>query len=133
MAGYVLGLPDFLIYFVSGIGLLAVFGVVYTFLTPHNELKLIRSGNVSAVMAFLGALLGFTMPLSSAATHSVNLVDFLIWSLVGLVMQLFAFGIACLTFKGLSKAIDDNNHAAGAWAGGIGLLVGLINAASMSF
>lgn len=91
MFGYVAGLPAFLAYFAIGLAAYAIFARVYTLLTPHEEIKLIRSGNLAAVTAFLGALIGFSLPLSSAAANSVSVVDYIIWAIIGTVMQVLAF------------------------------------------
>ena len=53
------GLPAFLIYFVLAIALLFMFTLMYTWITPHNELELIRANNAAAAIAFGGALVGF--------------------------------------------------------------------------
>lgn len=130
---YVAGLPAFLSYF--GVGLLAygVFAVIYTFLTPHKEVQLIRSGNLAAVTAFLGALLGFSLPLASAAANSVSLIDYAIWAAIGIVAQVLAFYIANLTMRDLHEKITANEIAAGLWGGGIALAIGILNAACMTY
>jgi putative membrane protein len=133
MHGYVSGLPAFLAYFGSGVVLLVLFAVVYSLITPHRELTLIRAGNPSAAAAFVGALLGFSLPLASAAANSVSLIDFVIWALVGAVLQLLAFGLAAVTQPGLSARIAQGEVAAGIWAAGVALVAGLLNAACMTY
>ncbi|ORE97856.1 DUF350 domain-containing protein [Aurantimonas sp. 22II-16-19i] len=133
MFGYAAGLPAFLVYFVLGLALYALFSWVYTTLTPQKEIQLIRSGNTAAVVAFLGAILGFSLPLSSAAANSVSIVDFIIWSIIGLLAQLFAFFLASRTMTGLHQRITDGEIAAGLWAGGIAFAVGILNAACMTY
>ncbi|GGA99345.1 DUF350 domain-containing protein [Brucella endophytica] len=133
MFGYVEGLPAFLAYFAVGLAAFAVFTLVYTLLTPHAEVKLIRSGNLAAVTAFLGALLGFSLPLASAAAHSVSVLDYIIWAVIGIVVQVLAFFIAGFTMPGLHKKITEGEMAAGLWGGGIALAVGILNAACMTY
>ncbi|WP_108787076.1 DUF350 domain-containing protein [Erythrobacter sp. Alg231-14] len=133
MNGYVSGLPAFLAYFGTGVALLVVFATIYSLITPHKELKLIRDGNSAAATAYMGALLGFSMPLASAAANSVSLVDFAIWALIGAVIQLIAFFIASLSQKGLSDRITGGEMGAGVWAGGIALITGMLNAACMTY
>ena len=115
MFGYVAGLPAFLAYFATGLGSLAAFG------------------NATAVVACLGAILGFSLPLASAAANSVSLIDFLIWALVGAVVQAVAFALACLTMKGLPERITRGEMAAGLWSAGISLAIGMLNAACMTY
>ena len=133
MYGYVEGLPLFLAYFVSGLVILAAFAAIYSLATPHKELTLIRSGNGAAATAYLGALIGFSLPLASAAANSVSIVDFIVWAVVGLLVQLAAFFVARATLDDLSGRITNGEMAAGTWAGGIALAVGILNAACMTY
>ncbi len=133
MIHYVAGLPAFLSYFLSGLGCFAAFAVIYTWITPQKETQLIREGNLAAVVAFLGALIGFSFPLASAAAHSVSLVDFVIWAVIGIAVQVLAFYIANFTMKDLHGKITEGNVAAGLWGGGIAVAVGILNAACMTY
>lgn len=133
MGGYVAGLPDFLAYFASGAVLLVLFAVLYSRVTPQHEFSLIAGGNCAAATAFLGALTGFALPLASAAAHSVSLADFVIWALIGAVVQLLAFGVAALAQRRLASRITAGELAAGLWAGGIALVTGILNAACMTW
>ncbi len=133
MYGYVSGLPAFLAYFATGVVLLLVFATIYTLVTPQKELELVRAGNASATTAYLGALVGFSLPLASAAANSVSIVDFVIWAAIGAVIQLLTFGLASLLNKDLATQITSGKISAGLWAGGIALVVGLLNAACMTY
>ncbi|WP_121115578.1 DUF350 domain-containing protein [Croceibacterium ferulae] len=133
MGGYVAGLPDFLAYFGVGAALLAGFAVLYSRITPQHEFNLIAGGNCAAATAFLGALIGFALPLASAAAHSVSLADFAIWALIGAAIQLLAFGVAALVQPRLATRITEGEMAAGLWAGGVALVTGLLNAACMTW
>ena len=133
MLDYVAGLPAFLGYFAIGLVAYGAFSVIYTRLTPHREAALIREGNLAAVTAFLGALIGFSLPLASAAAQSVSVVDFIIWAIIGIIAQVLAFYIANLTMKNLHDKITAGDVAAGIWGGGIALAVGILNAACMTY
>lgn len=61
MYGYVSGLPAFLAYFGTGTALIIVFALIYSLVTPHRELTLVREGNTAAATAFLGALVGLSL------------------------------------------------------------------------
>ncbi|OKP63704.1 hypothetical protein BTE77_35370 [Ensifer adhaerens] len=133
MLDYVAGLPAFLGYFAIGLAAYGAFGVIYTRLTPHQEARLIRSGNLAAVVTFLGALIGFSLPLASAAANSVSVVDYVIWVVIGIMAQILAFYVANLTMKDLHEKITAGHVAAGLWGGGIALAVGILNAACMTY
>lgn len=133
MLDYVAGLPAFLIYFAIGLAAYAVFGAVYTRLTPHREVELIRAGNLAAVTAFLGALVGFSLPLASAAANSVSIIDYIIWAVIGTLVQVLGFFIANFTMQDLHEKITRGEIAAGLWGGGIALVIGILNAACMTY
>lgn len=133
MYGYVAGLPAFLAYFGTGLVLLVAFSVVYSLVTPQHEFTLIKRGNCAAATAFVGALLGFSLPLASAAANSVSLIDFVIWAAIGAVVQLLAFAIAAIAQRGLATRLSQGEMSAGIWAGGIALVIGLLNAACMTY
>lgn len=133
MFDYVAGLPAFLAYFGIGVAAYVVFVGIYITITPHREIELIRGGNVAAVVAFLGALLGFSLPLASAASHSIGYIDFAVWALVGLVLQILAYFVANFTMQRLHEKISNGEMAAGLWGAGVALLVGILNAACMTY
>ncbi|MBN9984370.1 MULTISPECIES: DUF350 domain-containing protein [Rhizobium] len=133
MLDYVAGLPAFLGYFAVGLAAYGVFAVIYTFLTPQKEVQLIRAGNLAAVTAFLGALIGFSLPLASAAANSVSIVDYIIWAVVGILAQILAYYIANFTMTDLHEKITTGDIAAGIWGGGIALVIGILNAACMTY
>jgi putative membrane protein len=133
MLDYVVGLPAFLGYFAIGLGAYAVFALVYTTITPHREVELIRSGNMAAVTAFLGAILGFSLPLASAAANSVSIIDYIIWAVIGILAQILAYYVANFTLKNLHEKITNGEVTAGLWGGGIALAVGILNAACMTY
>jgi len=133
MLDYLAGVPAFLGYFAIGLVAYAVFTGVYTALTPHKEVELIRAGNLAAVTAFLGALLGFSLPLASAAAHSVSVIDFILWAVIGTLAQILAYFIANFTMQRLHERITNGDIAAGLWGGGIALAVGILNAACMTY
>ena len=133
MSQYVAGLPAFLSYFLIGLIAYGLFAMIYMRLTPHKELELIRAGNLAAVVAFLGALIGFSLPLASAAANSVSVIDYIIWAAIGTLAQIMAFFVANLTMPGLHGKITEGEMAAGIWCAGIALLIGILNAACMTY
>ena len=59
-------LPEFLAFFVVSLLLMIVFVAVYTNVTRHSEIKLIKENSVAAAIAFSGSMIGFALPLASA-------------------------------------------------------------------
>ncbi|HOB62018.1 MAG TPA: DUF350 domain-containing protein [Candidatus Competibacteraceae bacterium] len=127
------GLPAFLSYFATAIGLLLLFLAAYVFITPYREIALIREGNTAAAASLGGALLGFVLPLASAIAHSVSLIDMAIWGLIALVIQLLVYLGARLLLPGLERAIPTGQVATGVFLGALSLAIGILNAACMSY
>jgi putative membrane protein len=132
LSAYFSGLPAFAAYFVTAVLMLGIFGTIYSWITPHHEFRLMRQGCTAAIPAFLGALIGYTLPLTSAMKASLNLTDFVIWAGIAGVVQILAYGAARLVMPDVSRRITDNDLSAGALLGGIALAFGFINAASMT-
>lgn len=132
LASSLSGLSAFVVYLATALVMVAVFGTLYTLVTPHREYQLLRSGCTAAVPAFLGAIIGYVIPLSAAMRWSTNLGDFVLWAAVAGIVQVLAYGAARLLVPDISKRITANDVSAGVLLGGIALAFGLINAASMT-
>ena len=124
--------PNFAIYFVSAVVLTAVFLVLYTGLTPHREIRLIREGNIAAAVAVAGGLLGFVIPLASVIAHSASLVDVAIWGVIALVVQIAGFMVARLVLPHLPQAIEDGSVSDAIFLAGLSLALGILDAACMA-
>jgi len=127
------GLVGFCKYFVAALGFVVVFCQVYCWITPYDELKLVREGNVAPAISFGGALIGFILPLYSAITHSVGFIDMLIWAAIATVVQLTVFGIVRIFFKDLVREIENNQTSAATLLAFFSTAIGLLNAASMTY
>ena len=127
------GLPEFLSFFFLAILLLLLFARIYTWITPHDEIGLIKANNPAASVAFGGALIGFALPLASAITHSISLADCAIWGAIALVIQSLTFLAVRLTLRRLPERITAGEIAAGFFSACCSITVGLINSASMTF
>ncbi len=127
------GLPSFLFYFATAIGLLLLFLLAYLFITPYREIALIREGNAAAAASLGGALLGFVLPLASAITHSVGLLDMAVWGLIALIIQLLAYGAGRLLLPDLVRDIPAGKTATGVLMCALSLAIGILNAACMSY
>jgi putative membrane protein len=127
------GLPAFLSYFAAAIGLLAIFVLAYIWITPYREISLIREGNAAAAASLSGAMLGFVLPLASAITHSVGLIDMAVWGLIALTIQLLVYGVGRLLLPNLARDIPAGQIASGVFLGALSLAIGLLNAACMTY
>lgn len=127
------GLPAFMLYFSLAVILLLLFVRIYTWVTPQEEFALIRAGNSAAAIAFAGTLIGFSLPLSSAITHSMSLLDCAIWGAVALVVQVLTFVVSQLVLKQLPQRITEGNVAAGIFSAACSITVGMLNSACMTY
>ena len=90
------GSGAFALTFVVSLVILAVFAAVYSAMTSHHEMTLIRSGNKAAALSFGGAIVGFVIPVGKAVAQSIDLTDLVVWSVIAFVAQCLAYGAAAL-------------------------------------
>ncbi len=126
------GLPWVLAYLATAVVLTLIYVVIYIWVTPHPEIKLIRENNLAASLAFAGSLVGFSLPLASAIANSVALVDCIVWGLIAIVVQIAVFYLVRLPIPKISERIENGETASGLWLGAASLTGGLLNAASMT-
>jgi putative membrane protein len=112
------GLPLFLAYLGTAAVLTGIYIVVYMWVTPHAEIKLIRENNLAAAVAFAGSLIGFSLPLANTIAGSV---------------QILIYFIARIPMPKMSARIEKGEMASGVWLGSASLAGGLLNAACMSY
>ena len=86
--------------------------VIYVKLTPHNEITLIRNGNLAAAISFGAFLVALALPLAACLTSSVSLQDLLVWGSVSLFLQLFLFRMTDMLLPDLPKRITQDDEAA---------------------
>ena len=123
---------DFVAYFGTGLAVLAISSVLVALRTAHREFRLIRVGDTAAAIQFAGTFIGLALPLHAAITPSVSLLDALIWGVASAIAQILAYLLTRLVSPRLSQQITDNVPAAGIFAAGAAIGIGLINAAAMT-
>ncbi|MCH8187494.1 MAG: DUF350 domain-containing protein, partial [Proteobacteria bacterium] len=84
MSAFLENLSEFLLFFVVAAALTIVFVVVYTRVTRHNEIALIKKNSAAAAAAFSGSLIGFALPLASTMINSVTILEMVRWGVVAL-------------------------------------------------
>jgi putative membrane protein len=125
-------LPWFFVHMATALALTLLFLIIYIWVTPHPEIKLIREKNVAASLAVSGSLIGFCIPLTSAIINSGSLVDVVVWGVVALLVQIIIFYLVCLPIPKISERIEKGEIASGLWLGSASLAGGILNAASMT-
>lgn len=121
-------LPAFAAYFLTAIAMLAVFSLFYALLTPYDELRLIRAGNVAAAVSLGGAVIGFALPLAVSVAVSHNLYAMVGWGAVAGVVQLLVFIVARLALPRINESIPQGRLASGIFLAVLSVAVGILNA-----
>lgn len=130
---FVGGAIAFLLAFLAAGAFALGFAALYRLVTPHNEGKLIREGNIAAAVALGGAVLGYMIPLASALSQTHSLVEFAAWAALAGVIQILVFWIVRrVALPDVSARIERGETAAAIYLLLISVAVGIINAASMT-
>jgi putative membrane protein len=129
---FLASLSEFLIFFVVAAVLTILFVVIYTRVTRHNELALIKQNSTAAAIAFSGSLIGFALPLASTMINSVTVVEMALWGMVALIVQVLVYLLIRLPMPRVSERIEADEVAAGIWLGACSMVAGILNAASMT-
>ena len=125
-------LPWFLAYMSTAMALTLFYVIVYMWVTPHPEIKLILENNMAASFAFAGSLIGFCLPLASAIANSRSIEDCAFWGVIALLVQVVIFYLVRFPIPKISERIEKNEVASGLWLGSTSLAGGLLNAAAMT-
>lgn len=129
-----IGAGWFILAFVLGCALLALFKRLYQLSTPYDEARLVAEGNVAAATALGGAILGFGLPLASAIANTASLLEFAIWAAIaGLIQIIASLFVRRFVIRDLTQRIIDGNVATAIYLAATSVAVGMINAVSMSY
>ena len=126
------GLPLLVGQFLTALALLGIGIACYILVTPFNEQRLVRQGNVAAGIVVAGTLVALALPLAATLATSYHALDILLWGVVALVIQLATFVVATALMRGLRAMIEAGNVAAALVLVGIQIAVALLNAAAMA-
>ncbi|MEG1050638.1 MAG: DUF350 domain-containing protein [Janthinobacterium sp.] len=123
---------NYLIHLILAAALLIAFFIIYTRVTPYNEVLLIRQGNQAAALSLGGALLGFSATIASSLMHTADYQQFFAWAFGAMVVQLLAYVVTTRLLRMSKDQIESNNSAFGGLLAAISLSIGAINAACIS-
>ena len=126
------GLPAFLLYFCIGAALIAAFTVAYLKLTAHDEIALIRAGNLSAAVALGGNVTGFSIPLEKAISQASSIADCVLWAFAAMLVQFAAYALARILIPDLSRKIEEDRLPSAAMLAVIAVISGTLAGASMT-
>ncbi len=127
------GFDEFLVYAGLAIAYVYVFLLAYIKLTPYNELKLIKDGNIAAALSLSGALLGFTLPLAASIFQATHPWDMMLWALIAGAVQLLVYVAVRYSLLNVTRRIPEGQIATGIVLGTVSLSAGILNAACMTY
>jgi len=123
---------NYLIHLFLAAVLLAVFFKAYTWMTPFDEVLLIRQGNAAAALSLSGALIGFSITIGSALVHTADYEEFAAWAFGAMVVQMLAYAVTTRALNMSKDQIEGNNASFGGLLGAISISIGVINGACIS-
>ena len=120
--GFTTGALAFLLAFVvAGLFTLA-FKVIYQIVTPYQERTLIRQGNTAAAIALVGALIGYILPLASALSHTISLLEFAAWAALAGVIQIATFtAVRMIALPDVKARIENGEISIGVYLAGVSI------------
>ena len=122
----------YLLHLLTAAALVLLFFVIYTKVTPFDEVALIRGGNQAAALSLGGALIGFAITLASALLHTSDYLQFAGWAAGAMIVQILVYAVATSLLHMSKDQIEADNRAFGRLLGAISLSIGLINAGCIS-
>jgi putative membrane protein len=120
------GVPVLALHLVTTFAILIAGMGVYMWITPYEDLKLVREGNTAAAIALGGAFLGLAIPLAGSLSGSVTALDILLWGVVTVVVQLVCFKVVDWVLRGLPKRIAEGQLSAAIFLAFVKVAVGTI-------
>jgi putative membrane protein len=126
------GAPVLALHLVTTFGILVVGMAVYMWITPYEDIRLVREGNTAAAVALGGAFLGLAIPLAGSLAGSVTALDILLWGIITVIVQLICFKVVDLVLKGLPKRIAAGELAAAIFLAFVKVSVGAIVATAVT-
>jgi len=123
---------NYLLHLATAVALVMAYFVIYTRMTPYDEVALIRAGNRAAALSLGGTLIGFALPIASALLHTGDYYQFLGWAGGAMLVQLLVFQITTRALNMSKDQIEADNAAFGGLLGAISVSIGLVNAGAIS-
>ncbi|MDB9703468.1 DUF350 domain-containing protein [Rhodospirillales bacterium] len=129
---FVSGFPILMLHSSVTIAILLAGIWLYIWMTPWDEMALIRKGNNAAALSLGGAIVGLALPLAIAMAASVSVYEIILWGPVTLILQIIAYRVADIVMRTLPKRIEDGQMSAAILLVSIKLAAAIVNAAAVS-
>lgn len=126
------GAPVLLLHVAIALAILIIGTVLYVWMTPWEDLKLVREGNTAAGIALGGIILGLGIPVAACIPGAINHWDILFWGVITLILQMVTFKVLDLILSGLPERIEAGEIGAAVVLSAAKLAVAAIVAAAVS-
>jgi len=126
------GAPVLLLHVAIALAILIIGTVLYVWMTPWEDLKLVREGNTAAGIALGGIILGLGIPVAACIPGAINHWDILFWGVITLILQMATFKVLDLILSGLPERIEAGEIGAAVVLSAAKLAVAAIVAAAVS-
>lgn len=107
--GFMTGFLDAFIAFAMALVALGIGLFLYSSITPHKEVALIRAGNRAASVSFSVTVLALALPIAAAIHNTHSPLEIAVWSGNAVLFQLFAYLGFSRIFPETGKAIEDGH------------------------
>lgn len=132
-----MAIANTLVYLGIGLLFLVVGSIVFSYSTKMSEKEqIIEKGNTAVALMFSGKMLGLAIVIMSAAKFSVNLTDYAIWCVIGIILQIIAYWVVeiiIFTKVSLVKKVEEGNVAVAIMLFIISVSVGCIISGAISY
>ena len=126
------GLPVLVLHFGITVVMLIIGIWVYIKITPYDEFRLIRGGNIAAAVSLSGACIGLAIPLAFSMAASVNVLDIVLWGIAAIAIQLIGFRVTDWLLKDLPQRIQSGEIGPAILLVAIKISIAAINAAAIA-
>jgi putative membrane protein len=126
------GVPNVLLDVGICAALLIVAVAIYIWMTPWEDLKLVRSGNTAAGVALGGMILAMAIPLAFSLKLSTHWIDLVVWGAFSLILMIVVFFAIDLLLRGLPERIREGHVGAAVVLASAKLAMAALIAAAVS-
>ena len=126
------GAPVLLLHVAVALAIVIVGTILYVWMTPWEDLRLVREGNTAAGIALGGIILGLGIPVAACIPGAINVWDILFWGVVTLILQMITFKVLDLILSGLPERIEAGEIGAAVVVTAAKLVVAAVVAAAVS-
>lgn len=123
------GLPQLLGHAAIIVALLVGGVFLYIKLTPYDDMKLVKEGNIASAISLFSIIVGLAIPLAFCLSQTSEIADILFWGTFTVAIQLFAFKVCDWMLSDLSGRIERGEISAAIVLLSVKLAAAFINSA----